>query len=293
MTNRIIQFLICAIASLTVSVSAFSNENEDLLIDEIGLLTTDSDKRSKLFGEQDGLFAISKKRDKTYIQAAAAYLSRTPYLGSNMRETRILPYVRADYRGRLFISPGLGIGTYLHNTDKLRVTSSLSYSFGRKGDETMLANDAGKIDGGVKWINGARIYLPFAAWDNAVTLPLGGDNKGVRYVSSLTTRVKINDKLRFSPGVRAGFRSKSSNNVVYGITEEQALQAGLSQDDQFEVDGGLMTLSAHIVGEYNVTDKWTFVGVTSYSALHGDAVDSPLSPKNDGLSFVAAVTRQF
>ena len=65
--------------------------------------TAHADSFEAFFGEQDGLFAISKKRDKTFMDAGITYMNRAPFVGSEETENLVLPFVRADYKGRLFI----------------------------------------------------------------------------------------------------------------------------------------------------------------------------------------------
>ncbi|MEP6342936.1 MAG: hypothetical protein ABJ275_06430 [Maricaulaceae bacterium] len=77
-------------------------------------------------GEQDGLFAISRKYDSTYPDAGIADVNRSPYLGSEDTEDLIFPYVRDHYKGHLFINPATDAGACWRNIDNLRLSISVN-----------------------------------------------------------------------------------------------------------------------------------------------------------------------
>ena len=255
--------------------------------------TAHADSFEAFFGEQDGLFAISKKRDKTFMDAGITYMNRAPFVGSEETENLVLPFVRADYKGRLFISPALGAGVYWRNTDKMRVSTSLNFATGRDEDDTPLIGESGEVDSSLVVTNTVRFYVPFAAFDAISTVPFTGDFEGARLDALLTTEVKPIKGLRITPGVRASFGTSGWINSLYEI--ETSDLATLDQVDlqPFRANRGLMALGFHTAAYYELPNDFQLIGVVNYSALQNDAADSPLSVDNSGLTLAIGLARHF
>ena len=245
------------------------------------------------FGEQDGLFAISEKYDSTFLDAGVAYVNRSPYVGSEETENLILPYVRGDYKGRLFINPATGAGVYWRNTDNLRLSKSVNWASGRDGDDTPFIGESGEVDGSVTVVNALRYYLPFAAFDAVSTIPVTGDFDGARLDTLLSTEFYPIEGLRVTPGVRATFGTDGWVNTLYGVDTETLTAAGVTNIDAFEADGGLTALGLHAAAYYQLPGDLELVGVANYSFLQNDSKDSPLSPDNDGLTLAISLAKHF
>jgi len=250
------------------------------------------------FGAQDGLFAISEKRERTFIDAGVAYVNRATYVGSEETDNLVLPFARADYKGRLFINPALGAGVYWHNTDNLRVSTSVNYALGRDGDDTPLIGDGGEIDSSFTVTNALRYYLPIAAFDAIATVPFTGDFEGARLDTLLTTEIKPIKGLRITPGMRATFGTAGWIGSLYNIDPSDITGSDLPPVDiagleAFQADGGLLALGAHTAAYYELPNNFQLIGVVNYSALQNDAKDSPLSIDNSGLTLALGIARHF
>lgn len=245
------------------------------------------------FGEQDGLFAISKKRERSFVDAGIAYVNRANYVGSEETDNLVLPFVRTDYKGRLFINPALGAGVYWHNTDNLRVSTSLNFALGRDGEDTPFIGDGGEIDSSFTVTNALRYYLPFAAFDAIATVPFTGDFGGARFDTLLTTEIKPIKGLRITPGVRATFGTAGWTGSLYNIDPEDLAGLDAAGLEAFQAGGGLLALGAHTAAYYELPNNFQLIGVVNYSALQEDAKDSPLSIDNNGLTLALGVARHF
>jgi len=248
---------------------------------------------SSLFGAQDGLFAISETRDRSFIDAGIAYVNRATYVGSEDSDTRILPFIRADYKGRLFINPATGAGVYWRNTDRLRLATSLSFAVGRNAEDTPLIGEGGEVDSSVTVTNTLRYYLPFAAIDAITTLPVTGGFSGARFDGLITTEIKPIKGLRITPGIRATFGTAGWTGSLYNIDPEDLAAINVAGLNTFQADGGLLALGAHTAAYYELPNDFQLVGAINYSALQNDAKDSPLSLENNGLTVALGLARHF
>lgn len=245
------------------------------------------------FGTQGGLLAISEKRERTFLDAGVAYVNRAPYIGSEDTDNLVLPFARADYKGRLFINPALGAGVYWRNTDNLRISTSLNFAAGRDTEDTPFIGEAGEITSSFTVTNALRYYLPFAAVDAIATVPFTGDFQGARFDTLLTTEIKPFKGLRITPGVRATFGTSGWTGTLYDISAEKAEAVGLLGVDGFSSDGGLLAVGGHTAAYLELPNNFQLIGVANYSALQNDAKDSPLSPDNNGLTLALGLAKHF
>jgi len=245
------------------------------------------------FGAQDGLFAISETRDRSFIDVGIAYVNRATYVGSEDTDNRVLPFARADYKGRLFINPATGAGVYWRNTDHLRMATSFSFAVGRDGDDTPFIGDRGEVDSSITLTNTVRYYLPFAAIDAIATVPLTGGFSGARFDGLLTTEIKPIKGLRITPGVRATFGTAGWTGSLYNIDPEDLAAIHTAGLSAFQAGGGLLALGAHTAAYYELPNDFQLVGAINYSALQNDAKDSPLSLENSGLTIALGLARHF
>ncbi len=240
--------------------------------------------------QDSSIFDIPEDQAETYIDVGAAVVSRETYVGSGGSDTLFLPYVNASYKGRFFINPALGAGAYAIRTEKFRLSASGNLSLGRKGKDTPFNSGLFDVDTGVTGSLAARYYLPFAALDVVGTVPLGGDLNGARLDTLLTTEIKPLPNLRITPGVRATFNTGEWINTYYGINAEQS--AAIKQPG-LDYSSGLSTIGLHSAAYYQISETIEIAGIVNYSMLVGDIKDSPLTPKNDGLTLAAALVRKF
>jgi len=249
---------------------------------------------SSFFGVQDGLFAITKKREETFADVGLSYVYRDGYVGSEETESLVLPYVRADYKGRLFINPALGAGIYWRNTDNFRFSSSLNFETGRDDEDAPILGENGDLDSSFSAVNAARVYLPFAGIDIVSTVPFTGDFDGARLDVLLSTEFYPFKGLRITPGVRATLGTSDWVNSLYGVDADDIAAEGASPTlEAFDADSGLIAFGAHTAAYWDVTRNYQIVGVVNYSNLRSDARDSPLSPDNNGLTVALALVRSF
>ena len=266
------------------------------------------------------IFDIPDSERETFVDIGAVVLNRPAYVGSEEQDTSILPFIAGEYEGRVFLNPAIGAGVNLINDGNMQLAVIGSYATGRDADDTPFVfdpdddspvnvaaslplpltdatEDAFELDGSFTAGGHFNILLPVARFDVTAVTPVTGDIDGIRTDFALTTRLPVGPFF-IAPGVRATWTSDSWTESYYGFSSEQvdllAAQGLFSADflEATEVDDA-WTLGAHVLATWEVVDDIEIVGALNYSALQGDAKDSPFSPDNDGLTAVLGVAKRF
>lgn len=244
---------------------------------------------------QDSIFTIPDSQNASYADIGVAGIIRDTYIGSTESETRVAPYIKAEYKGRLFFKPGLGAGLYAIKNNRVRLSFSGNVAFGRNTADTPF-RDQGfdpalfELDDTVTATIAGRYNLPIGVIDVIGTIPVGGDLDGQRIDALFTTQIKPFKKLRITPGVRSTYQSSGWINSIYGIDGAQATALGT---DTFDLGGQFATIGAHAIAYYQLPNNYEFISLVNYSRLIGDVQDSPLVDTNNGLTAAIAIAKKF
>jgi len=239
---------------------------------------------------QESIFAISEKQDKTYIDLGISALSTPEYLGSDDDQVRILPFINAEYKGRLFLNPYQGAGVNLINDGKFRVSGSAYFAPSRKSEDTPFTDPSFDIDGGALARASARYLWKYAAFDVTGSVPVFGDMEGAEVEFRATTLLPISDTIRIGPSIFAGYQTSDWLNTLYGVNTEQALAAGLTE---LSYSDGFGTYGAAATAFVKLPADLSMIGILSYTKLDGSLKDSPLTPRNDGIMGAVAISKRF
>ena len=193
-------------------------------------------------------------------------------------------------RDRYYFNPFSGVGVNLINNDKLRLGGGVGLAFGRDGDDVPLLGDSGDIDPTLTARLSGRAIVGYAAIGIGAAVPLGGDIDGASFSASIGTRYPVSDRLTVVPGIRATYMTKGWANTFYGITQEQAAQNGLSP---FLPGAGVSALDGYGIIFYEVREDLQVLAGINYSQLFGDVKDSPLTPKDSGVSAGIGFAKRF
>ena len=246
---------------------------------------------------QDSIFSIAEDQQETFADVGVAGVYRDTYVGSDEDEFFVLPYVNAQYKGRLFANAGLGAGAYAIRNKNFRLGASVNYTLGRDGEDTPLDNDAFEVDAGFSANLSSRIYTPVAAIDIIASKPFTGDLDGFEVSTLVTTEFyAFNDALRVTPGVRATYQSEDYLDSLYGISASQLASLSLpvgSDVTTQSFDSEFSTLGAHVLAYYDLNDDYQLIGTFNYSRLVGDVKNTTLAPSNSGIVASFAIARTF
>ena len=102
--------------------------------------------------------------------------------------------------------------------------------------------------------------------------------------------LRPNDRLTLRAGPRAFFGSNDYASTYFGVTGDEA---GASDFDAFDADGGLLSAGVEVGAGYRFSDDWGIDAAIRYDRLQNDASDSPISEDDDQLSARIGVTRRF
>jgi len=244
---------------------------------------------------QDSIFTIPSPQNESYADIGLAGVVRDTYVGSGQSETIITPYIKAEYKGRVFFKPGLGAGIYAVRNERFRLSLSGNLALGRDTEDTPFRdlgfdNELLEVNSTITAAISGRYYLPFGAIDLHGFIPVGGDLDGQRIDGLFTTEIKPFKNLRITPGVRATYQSSGWINSIYGLNDAQAQALG---NDSFELGGQFANFGAHAVGYYQLPHNLELIGFVNYSRLIGDVQDSPLVDSNNGLTAAIGFARHF
>ena len=244
---------------------------------------------------QGSIFTIPESQNASYADVGVAGIIRDTYIGSTESETRVAPYIKAEYKGRLFFKPGLGAGLYAIKNDRIRLSFSGNIAFGRDTADTPF-RDQGfdpalfELDDTVTATIAGRYNLPIGVIDVIGTIPVGGDLDGQRIDALFTTQIRPLKKLRITPGVRSTYQSSGWINSIYGLDGTQAAALGT---ETFDLGGQFATIGAHAIAYYQLPNNYEFISLVNYSRLIGDVQDSPLVGTNNGLTAAIAIAKKF
>lgn len=245
---------------------------------------------------QTSLFDIPEDQQKTFADIGVDAIYRETYVGSKKNELKALPFIYAEYKGRVFVNPGLGAGAYAIRNENFRIGGSVHYNLGRETEDTPLDGDAFDVDGGFAGVISSRVYTPIAAIDVIANIPLTGDLDGYRIDTLITTELNPTKRLRINPGIRATYHSEQFLDSLYGISNGQIAAtprpAG-SGITALNFGSEISTLGAHVAAFLKIGEKFELVGVVNYSRLVGDVKGSTLAPRKDGVTTAIAIARKF
>lgn len=239
---------------------------------------------------QDSIFTVGEAQDKTYADLGISVLSSPEYLGSDDEKIRVLPFINAEYKGRLYINPYQGAGVHLINNGKFRVSGGAYFAPNRKSKDTPFTDPSFDIDSGVSARVAGRYRWKYAAFDVTGSMPVTGDMDGAEVEFRATTLLPVSDKVRIGPSIFASYQTKDWLNTLYGVNNEQALAGGLTQ---LSYSDGFGSYGAAATAFVDLPSGISMIGLLSYTALDGNLKDSPLTPSNNEVMGVVALSKRF
>jgi MipA family protein len=240
-----------------------------------------------------------------FIGAGVSY--EPEYEGSDKYETEALPGFQAVWRDRFLISPR-GIGAFIVNQERLRVSASIGYGGGRKQKDSVYLTGLGDIKDGIVYNLGVQYDLgPLVA--TADVTKFGAGSKGTLVSVGLQSEVPFGvvtgliiptgqsprdafDErgLVLTGGISVDWADSNYNQAFFGVTPGQSAASGLSQ---YTAGGGAKSVNAEIGFAKPLGRNWGLTGAVTYSHLLGDAADSPIVKTQDSLSATLAVGFSF
>lgn len=260
------------------------------------------------YGDDFGGYDNNRSWGRDWQFFAGAGYGRSPeYEGSDIFESSPFFGFEAVWRDRLTISPD-GIGAFLLNGEPFSLYMGLEYGGGRDESDSVNLKGLGRIDSGLAVSLGAQYDLGFGAATvdvtkftkgsegTLVTLGLQSDVPfGVLSGTLLRTGTNIPDVQNerdfvLTGGISLTWADSRYNQAFYGVTSAQSASSGLKQ---FNAGAGPAIGNVTFGVTKPLGPNWGITGEVTYSKLFGDAADSPITKRDDFLSYSLGVGFNF
>jgi len=200
------------------------------------------------------------------------------YEGSDDTEVSVLPLVIVDdLYGFNFQPVKLSynlIDTQAANGSwSLRAGPSVAPSAARDQDDDGDLRGLGDVDTGVMAGGFVDAQLGPITLGIDAAQEVADGHEGAVVGLSLGTRVRLNEKLSFTPAVSTTWASDDYMQSFFGVTAAQAVTSNYTT---FDANAGFKDVGAQAALQYGLSDKWSLTWSVSYTRLIGDAADSPI-----------------
>jgi outer membrane scaffolding protein for murein synthesis (MipA/OmpV family) len=233
-----------------------------------------------------------------YTLLGAAVRTRPAYDGSLSQQTDLVPIVR--YYGQpLFARTTQGIlegGLRWELGSGVAAGFQLAYEEGRKSSESAFLRDHNFTDD----VDPSASLGAHLEWDTKIgPAPI---TLLARYRRDVDADRGTLVDLRLNVGVYGANRAivalfaettwgdSKANGTFYGVTPAQSAASGFAV---YQPGSGLQRVSAGVIGSYDLSRHWTFVGAFQQRWLQGDAAQSPLTERNRSTYANAGIAYRF
>lgn len=235
------------------------------------------------------------KSDWDVSLGAGAALSPT-FEGSDRYHVLPVPLVSITYKDMISLN-STGLSAYWR-TGGLRIGAGLTYNPGRDDskDDGLFSNGDDRLRGmgDIDAALGLKAFASYRLWmldlSAAATKYTGGDNDGVVIDLGLALPYTLFDKLTLSPHVGATWANQDYMQTFFGVTTTQAANSGFAR---YDADAGFKDIRAGIDANYRFDEHWFLSVRTDVKRLVGDAVDSPISFSDTGVTAATMVGYRF
>jgi len=221
------------------------------------------------------------------VGAGAGYSS--DYEGSDDYEIQAIPLFDVTWKDKVSVGtiggPGIKVKALEIDgptpQDKLTVTTSLGYFFGRDEDDNDALKGLGDIDGGVT----AGVNLEYGirqfVFETGIEHDLSGDRDGTVLNAGLKYRTMLgSEKTMLNVGPEISWASDDYMQSMFGITNAQASNSTRGYS-AYDAGAGIKDIGVTATVMHGFTENISLMSQVGYTHLTGDAADSPIV-KNEG-----------
>ncbi|MFA4938741.1 MipA/OmpV family protein [Brevundimonas sp.] len=221
------------------------------------------------------------------VDLGAGVLYRNDSNGDTGSKTTVAPWVSANYRDLVYLSPMDGLGWNAIKTDDFRAGLQLRPRFSADDIEGLTLD---RPDFGADVAAYAYKRLPGnIVVGGRVSRGVTGVSEGTEYYASVGhQRVTSVGLLNASVYVRGGDAKLA--DAYYGVSTAEATANGISA---YSPGGGLQGAGASLFLLVPIGDKWGAGALVNYERRLGDVADSPLSQEDDTIRTGVFVARRF
>ncbi|WP_374679928.1 MipA/OmpV family protein [Hydrocarboniphaga effusa] len=226
---------------------------------------------------------------------AATVMSVNPYAGRGMR---LIPFPAITYQSDRFYFFGIRGGAHLYDDGVLsldafaaaRLDGIDAEDFGRSelADNGIDRDDLSNRKDGVDLGLSASLTRAYGRFTLEASGDVTGASDGMEVELGYAYPFKINRRLMIIPSINLSWMSSNLADYYYGTMDKEVDRGAplYRPGDSFVPQVGVEL-------RYGFAERWTFLGMASYSRYTGDLADSPLLESGNAYSLILAVQRTF
>ncbi len=180
--------------------------------------------------------------------------------------------------GRSFSLLGTTLLVNILASDKFEFGPVLSYRMGRDDVDNKAVDRMDDIDNAME----VGAYA-LAKFDNVLLsvdfqMDVSNEHDGMLVQGNVGYRWKASDVLVVTPNVFLTYADGDYTDTYFGVNPGNV---GTSDLPFYKAGSGLKDVGTRIIAHYTPWEQWGIMGIVSYSALLGDAKDSPIVDEGD------------
>jgi len=211
----------------------------------------------------------------THLALGPGGYSLPSYPGARSTRNLAVPFIDAEYDGRLYSNASDLLGVYAYKSAATELGTALEYDFAER-----LAQDDERFRyfRDVKETTRFKLFathtVSFITGDANVATDITGHGQGTLAQGNVWFSLPVSPKLLLSAGPGATWADARYMQTFFGVT---GAQAAVSSLPVYTARPGIMDLHWNGLGTYDLSSRWSLGFAEYFAHLHGTAVDSPVT----------------
>ncbi|WP_179221769.1 MipA/OmpV family protein [Inquilinus limosus] len=226
--------------------------------------------------------------DWSFVLGGGA-LVRPSYEGSDKFSVSPLPFVSINWRDRVFLEMGRGLGVNVVRTDALRLGVSVGLAPGRDEDDEDHLRGLGDIDAAARGHVFGSYSFGMVQLGLDVSKDFGG-SEGVLVRPDVSVKVPLSESWTLSSSVSATWANDDYMQSFFGVSSSQSRKSGL---ERYDAGAGFKSVDFRVGLNWAISESWFATANVGVGVLLGDAADSPITESEVQPSVGLAVGYRF
>ena len=232
--------------------------------------------------------AEAGRGDWSFVLGGGALVAPS-YEGSDKFSVSPMPFVSINWRDRVFLEMGHGLGVNVVRTDALRLGVSVGFAPGRDEDDDDHLKGLGDIDTAARGHVFGSYAFGMLQLGVDVAKDFGGSD-GVQVRPELSVKVPLSESWTLSSGISATWADDAYMQSFFGVSASQSRSSGL---ERFDAGAGFKSVDLQLGLNWAITESWFATAHLGVGVLLGDAADSPVTESRVQPSAALAVGYRF
>ncbi|WP_282094943.1 MipA/OmpV family protein [Epibacterium ulvae] len=218
------------------------------------------------------------------------------YSGSDKTENSAALDINLTWNNLLFVSSETGVGAYLLNAERTGGDFTLGLAVGYDANERLVADD-NRLSG-LRDVKGSPTLQLLMEYDLGladvelnVSRAFGSDgHEGLTAELSANFEYQLSTRtyLGFSPSIT--WANSNYMTALYGVSSGQAANSNFSKH---KAGSGIENVGVELSITHLLNDSFGLYGAAEYSALQGDAKNSPVTFDSSQLELTTGIVFRF